>query len=273
MSTYLRPSPSLLFGFLPMPGLARRIEPRIGLSAPAAGDSCPQPTALPECIDAGTGRKVPVDALLARARLAPSLALIEWDGDRRRAAPALANGIATADAVNEEDPCTYDARRRRIRDRYIGARFPGVARCAADLEVVDRVVKAARLYFEEDEAHSALELLDLAIQETPHASALRLARLEILFLTRAAAEFIAGARSFRAAHPANEAWDEIARLGRAIAPEEPLFGAASAPRDHEHYGPWPHLPNWIDAPWDLTAEVTAADFHRAAQRITETSRG
>jgi hypothetical protein len=289
MSTYLRPAPSILFGFLPLPGLARRanasvskrlarrieprIEPRVEPAPPTGRGTYPQPKALPECIDAGGGCKVPVDALLAKARLAPSLALIEWDGDRRRAAAPLANGIAPADAIDEEDPCTYDARRRRIRDRYIGARFPGVARCGADLESVDRVIKAARLYFEEEQAHSALELLDLAIQETPHASPLRLARLEILFLTRASAGFIAAARSFRAAHPGNEAWDEIARLGRSIAPDEPLFGSASAPRDHEHYGPWPHLPNWIQAPWDLTAEVTAADFHRAIQRDSDTPRG
>jgi hypothetical protein len=40
----------------------------------------------------------------------------------------------------------------------------------------------------------------------------------------------------------------------------------SGPRDHDHYGPWPHLPNWIQAPWDLTGEVIAADFHRAMAR-------
>ena len=63
-------------------------------------------------------------------------------------------------------------------------------------------------------------------------------------------------------HPASEAWKEVSRLGRALAPSESIFGPASGPREHEHYGPWPDLPNWIQANWDLTAEVVAADFHR-----------
>ena len=37
-------------------------------------------------------------------------------------------------------------------------------------------------------------------------------------------------------------------------------------RDHDHYGPWPDLPNWIQANWDLTAEVVAVDFHRILKR-------
>jgi hypothetical protein len=56
------------------------------------------------------------------------------------------------------------------------------------------------------------------------------------------------------------------RLGRAVAPDEPLFTAGAGARPHEHYGPWPNLPNWIQASWDLTAEVLAADFHRAMLR-------
>jgi len=75
------------------------------------------------------------------------------------------------------------------------------------------------------------------------------------------------AHAFRGAHPRHEAWAEVERLGRALAPGEPLFGAVSGPRDHEHYGPWPHTPNWIRAPWDLTADVAAADFHRCAMRL------
>jgi hypothetical protein len=210
-----------------------------------------------------------VNKLLAAARKAPDLAPIEWDGDRSRNAVkfSLDDAVPAAHAAPDEDPRTFDARRRKIRDRYISARFHGVARCAADLESADKVIKSARLYFEEDESAAALELLELAIEEIPHESSLWLARLEILFLTRDRDAFVAGARAFREAHPANDAWTEIERLGRALAPGERLFGEVVAARDHEHYGPWPHLPNWIQAPWDLTAEVVAADFHRAMSRL------
>jgi len=219
---------------------------------------------------------VDIGKVLARAAVAPELAPIEWDGDRTPLAarpgpapvaesPTLAEG-GDDSASGIEDPRSYDARRRRIRDRYVGARFPGVARGGADLEHADRVIHAARLYFEDGQGHTALELLELAIAQSPKEPALRLARLEILFLERDAGGFARAARDFLEAHPDNEAWHEIARLGRSLVPGDALFGDPAAPRDHEHYGPWPHLPNWIRASWDLTAEVTAAEFHGAMAR-------
>jgi len=200
-----------------------------------------------------------VSRLLAAARKPPQLALIEWDGDGAKAAAACNDEHA-------EDPRSIEGARRRIRDRYIGARFPGVARSAAELAAASRVIKAARLYFEEEDVASALELLQLAVEEAPHESALWLARLEILFLARDAAGFTTSAREFREAHPQHPEWAEVIRLGRAIAPGEALFADGRGSREHEHYGPWPDLPNWIQAPWDLTAEVLAADFHRAMDR-------
>lgn len=247
----------------PVKGAAARVEPafdrkKIAGTYPVA----PEPL--------GDG-KIDVDKLLAKVRKAPDLASIEWDGDRSSNLMGTAFDIVPAARAANEDPRNFDPRRRKIRDRYISARFPGVVRSAADLESADRVIKSARLYFEEDESATALELLELAIEEIPHESSVRLARLEILFLMRDRDGFVEAARAFRQAHPAHDSWTEIERLGRTLAPGEALFGEVRGPRDHEHYGPWPHLPNWIQAPWDLTAEVVAADFHRAMSRMTYTS--
>jgi hypothetical protein len=212
-----------------------------------------------------------VDKLLAATRKAPvDLAIIEWDGDCAVPKADARSSETTPSADN--DPRGYDARCRRIRDRYIGARFPGVARSTADLESPDRVVKAARLYFEDGQVDSALELLDVAIEQDSRAEALWLAQIEILFLVRNAARFVEAARAFRAMHPASEAWPEVARLGLGLAPKEALFGSATGPRDHDHYGPWPDMPNWIQANWDLTAEVIAADFHRILKRRAQDAR-
>ena len=231
---------------------AQRVEPTMR-AAPA-----PQVAKAPSRVD--------LDRILAAARKAPvELVPIEWDGDAHET-PAAAAPDASAATTLDNDPCGYDARCRRIRDRYIGARFPGVARCAADLESAERVVKSARLYFEDGEAETALELLDVAIEQNSRAAALWLAQLEIVFLGRDAQRYLECARAFRALHPASEAWGEVARLGRSLAPREQLFGPASGPRDHDHYGPWPDMPNWIQANWDLTAEVVAADFHRILKR-------
>ena len=251
MSISLR-TPSSLFGVPPFffkrrEAPVKRREPVI---AKAPVIAAPPPA---------TG--VDFEKLLASTRKAPvDLAPIEWegDGDTVDIAPA-----ASDNAVNLE--CA-DNRARRIRDRYISARFPGVARSASDLESVDRVVKCARLYFEDGQVAAALELLDMAIEQDSRAEALWLAELEILYLARDAARFVECARAFRALHAGSEQWAEVARLGRAIAPAETLFGAKEGPREHEHYGPWPDLPNWIQANWDLTAEVLASDFHRLMRR-------
>jgi hypothetical protein len=262
MSMTLRSAASALLGVPPIFRRGRVAAPRREpVIKPAAKKRVAATTDL-----APIDRDIDVDTLLEKARAyAPvQLDIIEWDGDSHvpvALTPAEA-AVEEAALAGEEIPAGFDARCRRIRDRYISARFPGVARSAADLENPDRVVKSARLYFEDGQTDMALELLDVAIEQNSRAEALWLAQLEILFLGRNAARFLEAARAFRAMHPASEAWTEVARLGRALAPNETLYGAARGPRDHDHYGPWPDLPNWIQANWDLTAEVVAADFHR-----------
>ena len=265
MSMTLRAAAATLFGFPPAFRRVKRLDPPSARVEP----TLPLAPAPKSKIDANG---VDVERLLAATRSAPvELSIIEWDGDDH--APQVIQGPAILeDASAEEMPMVGDARCRRIRDRYIGARFPGVARAAADLENPERVVKAARLYFEDGQADTALELLDVAIEQDSRAEPLWLAQLEILFLIRDSQRFIETARAFHALHRASEAWDEITRLGRALAPQEAMFGPANARRDHEHYGPWPDLPNWIQANWDLTAEVIASDFHRTLKQRAQTTR-
>lgn len=282
MSSIPRPIPTTLFGLPPIGAMMKS-----AFGAPTKKERPATKPATAPAKPVGTWPSAPAEVqssavdmtkLLAAVKVAPELALIEWDGDRTRAAasavaeaPSIA---ATAVAPEEEeallpsefDPAALDPRRRKIRERYISARFPGVARTPTDLQSADKVIKAARLYFEDEQADLAVELLDVAAQEAPHESPIWLARLEILFLMRDANGFLAAARAFRQAHAHHEAWPEVERLGRALVPGEPLFGETSGPREHEHYGPWPHTPNWIQAPWDLTPEITAADFHRNATR-------
>jgi hypothetical protein len=221
-------------------------------------------------LSAPSTNKVDIERMLAAARVAPQLEMLEWDD--LPTSPAIMQEAASPAIQDGNDPRTYDSKRRKIRDRYVGTRFPGVAKCSSELESAERVIKAARLYFEEERNDEALELLELAVEECPRETSLWLARLEILFLIRDAAGYVETARDFRREHAgADEAWAEVCRLGRALAPGETLFGARMGPRDHEHYGPWPHTPNWIQAPWDLTAEIVAADFHRAVSRLAPRS--
>jgi hypothetical protein len=285
MSSIPRSLPTSLFGVAPIGAFMKSaFAPPKKAKKPAVHAQLVKPAGTWPAQPALVESPVDMSKLLAAVKVTPELAAIEWDGDRARAAPAPRElpplemtGAAAAAAVAEDeedfllpsefDPAALDPRRRKIRERYIAARFPGVARTLADLQSSDRVIKAARLFFEDDEPELALELLDIAAQEAPHESPIWLARLEILFLTRDAEGFVAAARAFRQGHPRHEQWPEVERLGRALVPGEALFGATIGPRDHEHYGPWPHTPNWIQAPWDLTPEIAAADFHRSAVRL------
>jgi hypothetical protein len=185
----------------------------------------------------------------ARPAAAP-LAPLAWDGV----------------PVEAGQPAKPADTRERVRDRYIAARFPGLVTCAADLEQVDEVVRMARLCHEEDRDDLAHELLALAIERLPESETLRLAQIEFAFLRRSSGRFVACAADFRRVLPQSRNWNEIARLGRVIAPGHALFATATPIQPVKHYGPWPDLPNWIQASWDFTSEVLAADLHRNVLR-------
>jgi len=205
-----------------------------------------------------TSTPTPAPAAVERPIPAPKLDALDWD-------KPLA--VRETPVVNASDPVAsardaQDALCRRNRDRYIAARFPCAAQSSEDLDNIERVIKASRLMFEEDKADRAIEFLALAVQRNPDDESLGLAQLEIAFLMRDGATYRALASAFRQRHPASTTWSEIARLGRAIAPRDALFSVVAGARAHAHYGPWPDMPNWIQASWDLTSEVLASDFHR-----------
>jgi hypothetical protein len=180
-----------------------------------------------------------------------------------RSAPPL---LQMLEWIDVPPPLALDAAQARVRDRYIAARFPSVMSGAADLAEPAKVIEAARLYLEERKFDRAHELLQLAIEVSPRMAPLRLAQLEIAFLKRDGPRFLEGSRALHEAIADCPEWAEVQRLGRALLPGETLFGATPARRGNEHYGPWPEMPNWIGASWDLTAEYRAADFHNAMSR-------
>jgi hypothetical protein len=216
----------------------------------------------------------PVQAPAGRAP--PPKPSIAWDGSPVATAVAPAPAAPAVPSRASETsafvPTHFagSAVQRKIRDRYISIRFPGVASSSVDLAESERVIKASRLYFDEKKSDRALELLGLAIEQSPGDESLRLAQLEIAFLERDARLYCALAREFQSSHATSSQLEEVARLGRALAPDETIFGIAQPMRAHEHYGPWPNTPNWIQAPWDLTSEILGSDHHRAMRPAMHT---
>jgi len=166
-------------------------------------------------------------------------------------------------AARPPRPEASDVARRRIRDRYLAVRFPGAPHTDEDLRDIAGVIKSARLYFEDGDLERACELLEFACDVNRAEESPWLAHLEILFLKRKGHEFAELAHRFHQRFPNSGRWPEILRLGLRLAPQNRLFHGA---HPHEadidaHYGAWPQVQNWIQAPFDLTGDVLAAEFH------------
>jgi len=185
----------------------------------------------------------------------PDMPPLEWD-----ASPAkpLAAGTAVPGA---QAGSSY--LRRKIRERYLNVRFPGTPHAEADLRDTVGIVKRARLYFEDGDVDRAAELLQFAGDLEPGEEARALALLEILYLARRARAYGEAAREHRERFPESDQWSEIARLGARLLPGDPLFMGVAAAKSEpgDHYGAWPQTRNWIQAPFDLTGDVLAAEFH------------
>jgi hypothetical protein len=185
-------------------------------------------------------------------------------GARTPAQPAAAPAQATESTAMRRPPRTKPTpfMRQKSRDRYLAARFPGAKHSDADLANTEEVIKSARLLFEDGDAERACEWLAFASDANPD-EGLWLAQLEILFLKRNGENFTELAQEYHARFPESTHWGDVARLGARVTKNEPLF-AGVQPQEisgDEHYGLWPQMQNWIQAPFDLTGDVLSAEFH------------
>lgn len=179
------------------------------------------------------------------------------------ASPPAASAPPRAMATHKPEPAVLpDHVRARIRERYFRSRFPDVPLPAPGSNDASAIVKAARLYFEDGDTARAVELLRQASDMLTRVEGILLAKLEIHYLDHNEAAFTETARIFAERFPGSSEWPAVARLGWRLAPSEALFAnarPAKVARD-DQYGAWPEVPNWIDAPWDLTGEVLAVEL-------------
>lgn len=204
--------------------------------------------------------------LLMLLLLATTLVAVTWLSRSPAGRAPMPRPPLPARDATARTAAPVDELRARLRDRYIKARFPGVLNGAADLRDPDQAIRIARHYFDAGKCDRAQELLTLAIGESPADKSLRLARIEIAFLSRDRELFTPLARDLLATRPDDDDWADVARLGRTLAPGETLFGASPATAVASPDNRWPDTPNWIQAPWDFEPAVLATDFHRALER-------
>ena len=178
------------------------------------------------------------------------------------AAPRAATPRASAAAPRPEPAQLPDHVRARIREHYFRSRFPDVPLPTPGSNDATAIVKAARLYFEDGDTARAVELLRQTADLLPRLERILLAKLELHYLDHNEIAFTETARIFAERFPSSTEWPSVARLGWRLAPSEALFAnarPAKVARD-DQYGAWPEVPNWIDAPWDLTGEVLAVEM-------------
>ena len=108
--------------------------------------------------------QAPKPAAAAKAE-PPADFSFEWDAAVFEV-PPKSDRTAPPQAAARPVSSLPDARRGKLRDRYLAARFPGVARTVADLKATERVIQAARLYFEERKLDRAIDS-SLAIAQCP----------------------------------------------------------------------------------------------------------
>ncbi len=235
------------------------------------GDPDPEPTPTPSTLGAARHSKAPV-----RPAAVPQLEALEWDGGLP-VAPKPVQAIAAPPLAVAPTPTGLvkppEAHRQKILERYLAARFAGVASRLEDLMDSTAIVKSARLLFEDGQSERAIELLAIAAQAHPADEATYLARLEILFLERDGVGYRRVAKEFAERHPASQQWPEIRELARGMGLDDAMFRDQGVRENSfPQYGPWPGMPNWIQAPWDLTAEVTAAELHSRLRTRAEQQR-
>ena len=152
-----------------------------------------------------------------------------------------------------------DPARQRVRDRYVAARFPGVARSSADLAKVKEVIKAANLYFEDGDVARSEELLDLAAALQPEPEGIWLARLELALLMLDSESYRVTALRFRTHHPASASWPEIVAVARTLCLTGEPFCNYDERGGLANY-PTPLSPNWLRDSWELAPKFKPADL-------------
>jgi hypothetical protein len=150
-----------------------------------------------------------------------------------------------------------DAGRQRIRDTYVAARFPGVARSSHDLADVEHVTRAAQVYLRDANPRRAEEILELAYALQPEADALLLARLDVALQLGDTDGYRRTALRFRNDHPRSAHWKYIVAFARTLYLTEPPFTLDV--RD-EFVESTYQRPNWIGNSWELEPEFSPRDL-------------
>jgi hypothetical protein len=147
-----------------------------------------------------------------------------------------------------------DPAQRRLRDRYIAARFRQFLQPTDALRDTTVIMRCARQLLDDDHPRVAAELLQLALEEKPSQRPLWLCLIELAYIGNDAAAFSELSDSFRHLFPDAEALPVIDAMGNKLLPSDPRFSHALSPVI---------LPDWSTPESEMRDELRQQKLHKA----------
>jgi len=129
--------------------------------------------------------------------------------------------------ILDESMLPADAAARRLRERYVAARFLQFPQPAQALRNTANVMRWARQLMDDDQPRQAAELLQLALEEDLSQQPLWLFLIELAYLDSDPGRFGELSDQFRARFPRAEALALIDAMGHRLLPADPRYAHAS----------------------------------------------
>ena len=147
-----------------------------------------------------------------------------------------------------------DAAARRLRERYIAARFLQFPQPAQALKNTGNVMRWARQLLDDDQPRQASELLQLALEEDLGQQPLWLFLIALAYLANDPGMFVALSDKFKLRFPTFEGADVMDSMGRRLQPADPRY--AHAAEDFI-------MPDWSTPESELRDELRQQRLHAA----------
>ena len=157
-------------------------------------------------------------------------------------------------AVLEGSRLPLDLAARRLKERYIAARFLQFPQPAHSLKSTSSVMRWARQLLDDDQPRLAAELLQFALEEDHSQRPLWLCLIELAYLGNDPAAFGELSDSFRDRFPDADALPVIDAMGNKLIPNDSRFAHALSPVV---------LPDWSSPESELRDGLRQQKLHEA----------
>ncbi len=157
-------------------------------------------------------------------------------------------------AILDNSQLPADPAARRLRDRYIDARFLQFPQPAQALKNTANVMRWAQQLLDDEQPRLASELLHVALEEDGSQRTLWLFLIELAFIGNDPATFSDLSDLFRARFPNADALPIIDSMGHKLLPNDPRFAHAADPEI---------LPDWSTPETAMRDELRQQKLHAA----------